>query len=212
MKWNLRSILDMFRDRSDQPASDNTVPTSPVDSMSTPDIIDAIGLRGDKIRPAIGIPEDEPESKDWRDVTGTAHLYIRGALQSLERMKDGQPDAEAAETAIGTINFAAKSPDGFFGSTAGETAKIAQKILHAEQDGETNLTNVLSAEELGTILVGLDDANQTVQNLAAQNNAPNDVQTYAKALDRAVNHYHNATPSIHAKINPEFHAGLDDVS
>ena len=212
MKWNLRSILDMFRDRSDQPASDIAAPSSPVDSMNTPDIIDAIGLRGDKIRPAIGIPEDEPESKDWRDVTGTAHLYIRGALQSLERMKDGKPDAEAAETAIGTINFAAKSPDGFFGSTAGETAKIAQKILHAEQDGETNLANVLSAEELNTIFVGLEDANQTVQNLASQSDAPNDVKTYAKALDRAVSHYNDASPSIHAKINPEFHAGLDDVS
>ena len=212
MKWNLRSILDMFKDRSDQPAGDSAAPSSAVDSMNTPDIIDAISLRGDKIRPAIGIPEDEPESKNWRDVTGTAHLYIRGALQSLERMADGKPDIEAAETAIGTINFAAKSPDGFFGSTAGETAQIAQKILHAEQNGETDLANVLSAEELGTILAGLDDANQIVQNLAAQDDAPNDVQTYAKALDRAVSHYHDVSPSIHAKINPEFHAGLDDVS
>ena len=84
MDWSIKSILDKFRGRSEQPASE-TAPlnsnthveeTNTIAAMETSELIEAMALRGDKIRPALGISEDEPESKAWRDVTGTGHLYI----------------------------------------------------------------------------------------------------------------------------------------
>tara|TARA_R110001592_G_scaffold3525_34_gene20265 strand:- start:38591 stop:39262 length:672 start_codon:yes stop_codon:yes gene_type:complete len=200
MKWNIKSILDKFRDRSDQPASDSA-PSEPIDSqapagnlsvidtMDMPDLIDAMALRGDKIRAAIGISDEEPESTAWRDVAGTGHLYIRGALQSLERISKNEHDAEAAGTAEGTINFAAKSPDGFFGSTAAQSAKVAQKILAAEKDGITDISQIVTKTDIDALMIGMKDADDMISFMASEEGAANDIKQYAHAFTKTSEHY-----------------------
>ena len=220
MDWSIKSILDKFRGRSEQPASE-TAPlnsnthveeTNTIAAMETSELIEAMALRGDKIRPALGISEDEPESKAWRDVTGTGHLYIRGALQSLERISKNEHDAEAAGTAEGTINFAAKSPDGFFGSTAGQSAIIAQKILASEQSGVSDLSQIITEADMTTLMVGLKDANETIAYIASEEDAANDVKLYANAFDKAAEHYTAFSFYMKQKLETGMDSRPDDFS
>lgn len=60
--------------------------------MDTKTAIDTLSLRGDQVARALGVDE----GSGWRDNTGTAHFYIRGALQSLERISNGEHSVEDA--------------------------------------------------------------------------------------------------------------------
>lgn len=50
--------------------------------MDSKEAISILAERGDVVARKLGV-EEVP---GWRDMTGTAHLYVRGALMPLERI------------------------------------------------------------------------------------------------------------------------------
>lgn len=146
--------------------------------------VNALSQRGDIIAKELGVEE----GPGWRDNTGTAHLIIRGALQSLGRMKDGQHSIDEAGIAIGTVGFAGKSPDGFLLNDVPQVAEIAKKILTTEMAGGS-LGDAISADDLTVLKSNLASFRNDILGASLQEDADPSLKAFAGALD-IVNDYY----------------------
>ncbi|MEM7679888.1 MAG: hypothetical protein AAF182_02670 [Pseudomonadota bacterium] len=174
--------------------------------MKSEEAIEILSRRGDQIAEALNVEEGQ----GWRDNTGTAHLYIRGALQSLERIKNGAHDAVQAGLAMGTVGFANKSPDGFFGEHSGEAAAIAMHILQTEMTGGS-FQDAINTEDLDLLVQDLDGFTVNIKEQAShEGTADASLIAFAGALHLANTHYQ--TLSIQWKNDLGFKPGLNAPS
>ncbi|MFN3701759.1 MAG: hypothetical protein ACK4VI_09625 [Alphaproteobacteria bacterium] len=146
--------------------------------------IEVLSLRGDQVAQSLGVDE----GPGWRDNTGTAHLYIRGALQSLERIANNQHSAEAAAIAIGTVAFANKSPDGFLGDHSSEAAKIAMKILQTEMAGGA-VSDAVRVADVDLLSKDLQTFSDNIKGQSMSMGADKSLEAFSSALEAANTHY-----------------------
>lgn len=89
-----------------------------------------------------GVEGFDPETdapKGWRDITGSGHLVVRGAMMSLERLENGANDARKASKTMGTAEYA-MDPDKakfYLGDDVSEVGRITDHILVTEMEGGT---------------------------------------------------------------------------
>ncbi len=148
---------------------------------------------------SLGIEITQDTNEAWRDFTGSGHLYVRGAWASLERMHNGQHNEAAANAAMGTLGFAAKAPDKFFGENVPEVAALASKILDVEKAGGT-VKDAVTAEELAFLKTELQNFSDGVVEKVSAENAPIYVAPYAAVLKTANAHYQNLANTLKAEI------------
>lgn len=152
--------------------------------MPIPDFVQILAQRADKVAQSLGVNE----GPRWRDNTGTAHLYIRGALQSLERIANNAPSAEEVDIAAGTVKFAKNSPQGFLGSNVAAVAAIADKILQTERSNGT-LAEAVSPEDIRTVARALQNFTDDIRGSALSSQADASLKAFAGALVKANDHY-----------------------
>lgn len=148
--------------------------------------ITILSKRGDQIAKSL----DVEEGVGWRDNTGTAHLLIRGAFQSLERLKAEIPSIEDAGIAIGTVVFAGKSPEGFLGENTAEVATIAMKILQTEIGGGS-FEEAITVDGLKLITSDLQKFTMDIMGVAGHGDADSSLKAFAEVLGIVNEHYQN---------------------
>lgn len=123
--------------------------------------IKELNMAGSGLRGKLGLPiDDDTQSAHWRDVVGTGHVLLRGALDSLDRIARGEHQSDLENPSTGTIKFALsgkffKKPDQYQVEGIEELAGIAQKIIAAEGGGVRDVKEVVSVEELQILMAGL---------------------------------------------------------
>lgn len=143
----------------------------------------------------VEIPADAKDN--WRDITGSGHVYVRGAWASLERIANNTHDADAANAAMGTIGYAQKAPEKFIGENAADVAKIAAKILQVEKDGGS-VSDAVTAQDVEILKTEL---NRFTEIVASQgDNAPAFLKKYAEQASIANNHYQDMATEIVATL------------
>jgi hypothetical protein len=158
--------------------------------------IEVLSLRGDQVAQSLGVDE----GPGWRDNTGTAHLYIRAALQSLERIANNQHSAEAAAAiAIGTVAFANKSPDGFLGDHTSEAAKIAMKILQTEMAGGA-VSDAVSVADVDLLSKDLQTFSDNIKGQSMSMGADKSLEAFSLALEAANTHYQSFAQKLGASM------------
>lgn len=159
--------------------------------MDAKKAIETLSLRGDQVAQTLGVEE----GPGWRDNTGTAHLYIRGALQSLERISKDQHSIEDAATAMGTVRFANESPDGFLGENTGKAAEIAMKILKTEMAGDS-VSDAVSAEDIDLLVSDLQSFSDTIKRQSQGPDADDSLKAFSGALEAANGHYQSLAQKL----------------
>ena len=148
---------------------------APPDEITKKAIIDLNSV-GPELRVKLGLPiADETQSQHWRDVVGTGHILIRGALDSLDRIARGEHQSDIENPSIGTINFGLKkgffkNPEAYQVEGIEELAQIAKKIIAAERGGIRDVKDVISAEELQILMAGLNRFEASLDDLINRQN------------------------------------------
>lgn len=159
--------------------------------------IEILSQRGDQIAKSLGVEE----GAGWRDNTGTAHLLIRGAFQSLERIKAGIPSIDDASIAIGTVGFAGKSPEGFLANDVSKVAEVAKKILTTEM-ASGFFEDAITPAELEILTTNLASFRDDIVGQAGHIDADPSLKSFAGALDVANKYYQKISQEWKADIAP----------
>ncbi|MBL4803877.1 MAG: hypothetical protein JKY71_03345 [Alphaproteobacteria bacterium] len=151
---------------------------------------------------SLGIQVSQDENEGWRDFTGSGHVYVRGTWASLERIHDGAHDAAAAEAALGTLKYAQKAPEKFFGDNAAKVAELGTKILEVEKNGGT-VADAVSADDIDFLQAELQNFRSIVMDKAADGNAPSYATPYAGLVDTVSSHYQHFGDELKAEFTAE---------
>jgi hypothetical protein len=139
------------------------------------------------------------EGPGWRDNTGTAHLYIRSAFMSLERINRHEASLENADIAMSTATHAEKNPGWFLGENTKKAAIIALKILEAEKSGAIEVSaDIITIDELKLLATDLQSFTASVFH-DLENKDPS-TQAFAGALTLANGYYQDFANGLETKL------------
>lgn len=138
--------------------------------------------------------------KGWRDITGSGHLIVRGAMMSLERLEAGANDARKASKTMATAEYA-MDPDKskfYLGDNVAEVAEITDHILVTEMQGGS-FEDALDIEgysrgEVLDVLTGYlnglhGEVNMKIEHLGFDQSRDQILEGYADILGEANAHY-----------------------